>query len=174
MIGSDRDEGSGAVTEATDFSRRADSYLAEMAPGSFPSVNLGPRLVRAANAFTNASEAVHRRRGLRWSAFSALFVLLIYGRSEARAIARLMGTSRQATSLVLSTLERDGKIERQPSADDRRVVNIVLSEQGLATVNEALPDQVRLSEQWFARLDPSEQLELDRLLEKLLVGHQTP
>ena len=45
----------------------------------------------------------------------------------------LLGMSRQATAELLSKLEKQGLIEREPSADDKRVVVVRLTEAGKAT-----------------------------------------
>lgn len=132
---------------------------------------LGLRLVRAGNAFVQASEKRMRPRGLRWSSFSVLYMLRMFGRLEARTIARLAGVSRQAISLVLATVERDGQVRRGPVDNDRRLVGIDLTATGTTTTDEALRAQQKLSRQWFAVLTSDERAELDRLLEKLLT-HQ--
>lgn len=44
----------------------------------------------------------------------------------------LLGMSRQATAELLSKLEKQGLIEREPSADDKRVVVVRLTEAGTA------------------------------------------
>jgi len=158
--------------DAEEFGHRADAFVRQTRPDAADdSMSVGLRLVRAANAFVQTSEReVHRPLGLRWSGFSALFILSIFRTLEARTIARLMGVTRQATSLVLATLERDGHVERsQVDVEDRRLVSIRLTRQGRAAAKTALAGQLELSEQWFACLDPEEQRELNRLLDKVLV-----
>jgi DNA-binding MarR family transcriptional regulator len=158
--------------DAQEFGHRTDMFIRQTRPDvADESLAVGLRLVRAANAFVQASEhEVHRPLGLRWSGFSALFILSIFRTLEARTIARLMGVTRQATSLVLSTLERDGHVDRQPGdAGDRRLVAVRLSRRGRATVKKALSGQLDLSERWFSCLSPEEQRELNRLLDKVLV-----
>jgi DNA-binding MarR family transcriptional regulator len=52
---------------------------------------------------------------------------------------------------------------------DRRLVSIRLTRRGRAAAKTALAGQLDLSERWFACLDPEEQRELNRLLDKVLV-----
>jgi len=149
----------------------AEKYLRGLRkPYDEESMMLGLQLVRAGNSFIAASEKkVHRPRGLRWAGFSVMFTLLVYGRLEARSIARLTGVSRQAVSTVLATLQRDGNVERQEAdAADRRLVPVTLSAQGEERATDVLDDQLELSHRWFSVLSRAEQREFARLLGKVI------
>lgn len=153
---------------ASDFTTASTQYLAKTFPdANQASIGVGLALLRLAGAFQQASEReAHRPLGLRWTGFSAVFALSIFGRLDATTLARLVGVSRQAMSLVLANLERDGYIERQ-QGDDRRTLDIELTDDGRRVAGEALGGQISLSESWFGDLSDDELLTLLRLLEKV-------
>jgi|GEM_PF-6302443 Transcriptional regulators len=157
---------------AAQFSHDADAFLREHAPDAEEgSLALGMLLVRAANSYIQSSEReVLRPRGLRWAGFSALFILRIYRSLEASALSRLAGVSRQAASIMLSGLQKEGLIERAEPASDRRIVPMRLAESGEKVADETLDAELERSQRWFASLTPRERAELNRLLEKVLVG----
>ncbi|WP_199434761.1 MarR family winged helix-turn-helix transcriptional regulator [Qaidamihabitans albus] len=130
----------------------------------------GFNLVRAANSLVQAAERkVHRPAGWSWPGFRVLFIVWICGEVEARNISRLAGVTRQTTSSVLTTLERAGFIERERcSVEDRRLVAVRLTQQGLEQVQPTFARHNRLESQWFACLTGEEQRLLAGLLARVL------
>lgn len=138
-------------------------------------MELGLNLVRASGKFVTASEGqVLRKRKLRWASFSSLFMASLFDGVEARTISRLAGVTRQATSLVLQSLEKAELISRQTNdPNDKRLIEVSLTDEGRRTVHESMKEQMQLSEHWFSRLSKNEQRELNRLLRKLLTGRES-
>jgi len=73
--------------------------------------------------------------------------------------------STSGVTRVVDRMERDGLICRSACASDRRSSYAVITQAGLARLDETLPGHLRLIEQWFTgQLDPRQ---LDALLEGL-------
>lgn len=70
----------------------------------------------------------------------------------------------------LDRLERKGLIERVPSPNDRRSTLVRLTPAGLALIDKLLPLHVANEQQAMASLTQKEQVQLDGLLAKLIVG----
>jgi DNA-binding MarR family transcriptional regulator len=136
----------------------------------------GINLVRAATSLVQASEeTIHRPAGWTWSGFRVMYIIWITGEIEARDISRLAGVTRQTTSSVLATLERDGLIERaRESESDRRLVTVRLTPVGRKGVSDAMASQNELEARWFDSLSPAELLMLGDLLHKVLVHSAHP
>nr|WP_296067117.1 MarR family transcriptional regulator [uncultured Actinoplanes sp.] len=60
---------------------------------------------------------------------------------------------------VVDRMDRDGLVRREACASDRRSSYAVITETGLARLNEVLPGHIELIEQWFTGLLSPEQLE---------------
>lgn len=128
----------------------------------------GLLVLRLANAFQQESERqVHRPLDLRWTGFSTVFALSIFGKLEARTLARIIGVTRQAVSLVITTLERDGFITRT-TGEDRRTFVIELTDRGREVAKKSLSGQIGVAKEWFGGLTPSELEQLTHLLERVL------
>ncbi|WP_179395090.1 MarR family winged helix-turn-helix transcriptional regulator [Lacticaseibacillus absianus] len=75
-----------------------------------------------------------------------------------------------SVSALVSKLEASGLITREPSATDKRVTLIQLTDQGRALIADSRDQKDKLSEALFASLDDSEQQQLAGLLRKLTAG----
>jgi len=151
----------------------AATHVKELAPDAAEHLmDLGLNLVRASGKYVQMSEAqVLRAHDLRWASFSVLFMASLFPGIEARTIARLTGVTRQATSQVLTTLEKAGHIVRQQSdPTDKRLMEVRLTDRGRDALREAMTEHMEASEHWFERITTEEQRELNRLLKKLLKG----
>ncbi|MDJ1370628.1 MarR family winged helix-turn-helix transcriptional regulator [Gulosibacter molinativorax] len=157
------------IIRAADFTRASNEYLRKEFPDADESLmQSGLLVLRLATAFQQDSErTVHRPLDLRWTGFSTVFALSIFGQLEARSLARIIGVSRQAVSLVITTLERDGFITRE-QGDDRRTFVIQLTERGREVAREALEGQIGIAKDWFGGLEPEELAQLTHLLERVL------
>jgi len=60
---------------------------------------------------------------------------------------------------VVDRMDRDGLVRREACATDRRSSYAVITESGLARLNEVLPGHIELIERWFTGLLSPEQLE---------------
>lgn len=132
-------------------------------------------LVRAANRIQQDLETnVHRPAGLTWAAFRVLFSVVAVGPTTPAHLAHLSSVSAASISSVLNTLERNGLIARDPSAQDGRSVIVRLTPAGRSAVNELLVRNNAREVAWVEVLTAAERRTLARLLHKLLVHHPAP
>lgn len=87
-------------------------------------------------------------------------------------IAAFVGIDRTATSRALRALEAEGLISRTIGQKDRRMTNVAMTEHGYARMVDAVPICAENMEHFNAKLGPSEQIELKRLLVKLYDGER--
>jgi DNA-binding MarR family transcriptional regulator len=76
---------------------------------------------------------------LSWTAFTALWVLWIWGEIESRDFAAAVGISRPTATGVLSTLQRRRFVRRKKAAEDGRVVLVSLTPSGRRKIEELFP-----------------------------------
>ena len=76
---------------------------------------------------------------LSWTAFTALWVLWIWGEMEARDFAAAVGISRPTASGVLSTLQRRRFVKRRKGSKDGRVVLVSLTPSGRRKIEALFP-----------------------------------
>ena len=106
--------------------------------------------------------------------FEALFRLLIASGHplQMSEIASQLINSPSGMTRIADRLERDGLIERETPADNRRVVLVKLTDKGRKVLNQA--DEAfreALRESFSSHLSESELAELRRLMRKLLEGN---
>jgi DNA-binding MarR family transcriptional regulator len=104
---------------------------------------------------------------LSWTAFTALWVLWIWGELEARDFAAAVGISRPTATGIAATLQRRRFVRRRKASADGRVVVLSLTPSGRRTIEELFPrfnaEEARLA----SALDPDRQTELATLLRAL-------
>lgn len=76
---------------------------------------------------------------LSWTAFTALWVLWIWGEMEARDFAAAVGISRSTATGVLSTLQGRRYLRRRKGSEDGRVVLVSLTPSGRRTIEGLFP-----------------------------------
>jgi DNA-binding MarR family transcriptional regulator len=76
---------------------------------------------------------------LSWTAFTALWVLWIWGEMEARDFAAAVGISRPTASGILATLHRRRLVRRRKQKGDGRVVLVSLTPSGRRKIEELFP-----------------------------------
>jgi len=112
------------------------------------------------------------RDRLSWTAFTALWVLWIWGELEAREFAGAVGISRPTASGVLSTLQSRRYVRRRKAAADGRVVLVSLTPSGRRKIEELFPRFNEEERRLAAVLDPGEQERLASMLRSLMRGVQ--
>jgi DNA-binding MarR family transcriptional regulator len=76
---------------------------------------------------------------LSWTAFTALWVLWIWGEMESRDFAAAVGISRPTATGVVSTLQRRRLVRRKKAAADGRVVLVSLTPSGRRKIEQLFP-----------------------------------
>ena len=126
------------------------------------------RLSRAAEARMNENFAHH---DMDRSAFDVLVTLRRNGEPYCLTSRELQSAAMVSSAAVaqrLNRLEERGWVRRSTNADDARVTDVVLTEEGFAAVERAMPDHVAAEAAMLASLTPAEREELARLLGRVL------
>lgn len=107
---------------------------------NFPAAAAVSSLYRAANAVRlHLTNAVLRERGLTWTGFVVLWVVWIWDGVETRQAAESAAISKATLTGVVKTLEARGLIARRIGETDRRLVNLELTREGDALMQELYP-----------------------------------
>lgn len=110
--------------------------------------------------------------GLNTSSFLALVILM--GSEDNRLnpidLSNALVASRTNVTRLTDELVAAGWVARNPSAEDRRRIDLSLTESGKALILDVLPRMWNLLAQQWAGFSRSESAEFDRLLRKMLLG----
>lgn len=115
---------------STDFSGTEDQERA---------LNLQIKLFRATNALRYELSAFWDDYDVTESQFGTLEALYHLGSLNHKEIAEKMLTREANITHVVDNLERDGYVRRERSEEDRRVVEVVLTEEGRELIDELFP-----------------------------------
>ncbi len=125
------------------------------------------KLVRATETLNARLQTYLSEQGLTLGQLGVLEALLHLGPMCQRALGKKLLRSDANVTTVLDNLERVGLIRRERSAQDRRLVNVELTEDGRALIGRIFPAHASLIAQSLSALNPAEQKELARLCKKL-------
>lgn len=101
---------------------------------------------------------------LQWSALVSIW----YGRGlTCRALAHDLGHDKGATTRLVDSLEERGFIARARDEDDRRVINLVLSEEGQGVAHRCMHGVVNLWNGWLADWAPEDAARFIAYLQRL-------
>jgi MarR family transcriptional regulator, organic hydroperoxide resistance regulator len=106
--------------------------------------------------------------GLSWSAFTALFVVRVWGEQDARTLAAEAGVSAATLSGVMKNLETRGLLRRRNDRTDKRRVVVSLTAKGRRIVDELMPSFNRHESMVTQALTDDEQDVLSGLLRAML------
>ena len=93
-----------------------------------------------------------------------LFKLSRQGPTSMSGIGEWLGTSLSSVTGTVERLERHGLVERRHGADDRRIVEVHLSDPGRELLADILGIRLESIRRFLGVLDPDELRDLDRLL----------
>ncbi len=117
---------------------------------------------------------VLREHNLSFSSFSTLFIIWIWGPIETREIAKSQAVSKATVTSLLINLEKHGLVKRKSSKTDKRLVLAELTKAGKTMIEWVFPKFNQGEADMAGILTESEQLELARLLRKVVSGLQIP
>ena len=129
-------------------------------------------LLRTASNVLLAMDAHFTRHDISQGRFSILMTLTRAGdghRTPAELADRL-GCTRATVTGLLDGLERDDFIERHPSSNDRRRIDVVITKKGRAFLSAMLPDHFRRVASLMSALSEKERRSLITLLAKVDEG----
>jgi DNA-binding MarR family transcriptional regulator len=130
------------------------------------------RVIRLSKFLEKNVKAVLAPLGLDSWSFDVLATLRRQGKpyglspTELRRAAIL--TSGAMTNRI-DRLEERGLVKRHANPEDRRAIEVRLTTQGIELIDRAVVARLQLAERLASRLDEQDQIELSRLLRKLLV-----
>jgi DNA-binding MarR family transcriptional regulator len=104
---------------------------------------------------------------LSWTAFTALWVLWIWGEMEAREFAAAVGISRPTATGVVGTLQRRRYVRKRKGSADGRVVLLSLTPSGRRKIETLFPRFNAEEASVAATLSADEQVGLATLLRAL-------
>jgi DNA-binding MarR family transcriptional regulator len=129
-------------------------------------------LLRRGSDLLAAFEIMLSQHGLSQGRFLALIVM--YRTPEEKIspsqLAAKVGVTRATMTGLLDGLEKEGLVERQGSAKDRRKIRIRLTEKGCKVLERMLPDYYRRIAKLMENLSPAEREKMVTLLEKINHG----
>jgi DNA-binding MarR family transcriptional regulator len=104
---------------------------------------------------------------LSWTAFTALWVLWIWGEMEARDFAAAVGISRPTATGVITTLQRRRYVRRRRGSADGRVVLLSLTPSGRRKIGDLFPRFNAEEASVASALSDEQQADLAALLRSL-------
>ena len=129
------------------------------------------RIVHLIGDVRAAMEVHFKRYGLSPGRFTLLMLLLRSGgRTSPSELAGRTRFTRSTVTGLLDTLEKDGLIRRERDPDDRRRLDVVLTEQGRAHFVGILPDHFRRIGAFLAGLDDDDLERMDAVVAKIRAG----
>ena len=131
-----------------------------------PTVATFRRLLRTALSMKRAMGAVFAQAGLTGAQFHTLVRIPDQGIPVTRLAARSWADPGNASGVV-DRLERDGLVERQPAAHDRRVVLVHVTPAGRALMDRLWPQYVDGIHRIMEPLSAEDRERLNELLDRL-------
>jgi MarR family transcriptional regulator, 2-MHQ and catechol-resistance regulon repressor len=110
---------------------------------------------------------------LTYSQFAVLEALYHLGHMSQGEISMKVLKSGSNMTTVIDNLERDGLVQRERDAKDRRVIHVHLTEAGTGVIKAVLPGHVAALVEEFKVLSASEQQTLGELCKKLGKGRES-
>jgi MarR family 2-MHQ and catechol resistance regulon transcriptional repressor len=107
------------------------------------------------------------------SQFAVLEALFHLGSMTQGEISTKVLKSVSNMTTVIDNLERDGYVRRERDAEDRRVINVHLTEAGKRKIEVVLPGHIAALVDEFSVLSASEQQTLAELCKKLGKGRES-
>lgn len=98
------------------------------------------------------------------------FVLMYLRKKESckiSEIAEMMGVKPSAVSFMIDRLEHNDFVYREHDKKDRRVVNIMLTEEGIKKLESVIKDRKEIFESFLFNLSDEELLQFAKITEKL-------
>jgi MarR family transcriptional regulator, organic hydroperoxide resistance regulator len=160
--------------QLTEREKAVAARVGELHEIDFVATQAVSNIYRVASAVRNHMERdVLSVDGLSWTGFTALFVLWVWGPQEARHLAEECGVSKGTMTGIATTLETKGMISRSSHPGDGRLVLIDLTAVGKQTIERLFPRFNKHEAATTGGLTSTEQIELARLLRKMLAHVET-
>lgn len=147
-----------------DAERDIQAMLGDL-PLDFVSMQAVSNIYRAAAAVRRRAERdLLAAEGLSWGGFTILWVLWVWGGTETARLATECDLAKGTLTGMVTTLEKQGRVERSRLDSDRRRVRVALTARGLATIEELFPRFNAFEAEMTAGLADDQKATLARLL----------
>jgi DNA-binding MarR family transcriptional regulator len=139
-------------------------------PLDFKAAHALSSLFRAANAVrSELTNKVLREHDLTWTGFVVMWVVWIWEEMETRHVAESADISKATLTGVVKTLEGRGLIRRKGDENDRRLVLLSLTEDGVNLMEKLYPVFNTVESQLVSGLSERAVQDLTRILRNLVV-----
>jgi DNA-binding MarR family transcriptional regulator len=128
--------------------------------------------LRTGHRIRRRSAPAYESFGLTEAQARALRVINRYERPRMADLAQALEVVPRSITSMVDTLEAAGFVAREPDPTDRRATIVVLTAAGTEVLTQLGRMRAEAAEQLFAKLSPTEQDELRRLLELLDEGEE--
>ena len=105
--------------------------------------------------------------GLNVTEFSVLEVLYLKGKQTIQQIGNSILISSGSMTYVIDKLEQKGLLTRNACPDDRRVIHVILTEDGIYLMKKIMPNHRDLVNDMFGSLNENEAQTIVKLLRKI-------
>lgn len=124
-------------------------------------------LMKTAKAIQERIRMEMIKNKLNVTEFSVLEVLYLKGKQTIQQIGNRILVSSGSMTYVIDRLEQKGLLKRNGCPDDRRVIHVVLTEDGTSLMKKAMPNHRDLVNFMFGSLNDSESQTMVKLLKKV-------
>ncbi|MGN6722145.1 MAG: MarR family winged helix-turn-helix transcriptional regulator [Marmoricola sp.] len=139
-------------------------------PLDFRAAHALSTLFRAANAVrSELTNKVLREHDLTWTGFVVMWVVWIWEEMETRHVAESADISKATLTGVVKTLEGRGLIRRKGDENDRRLVLLSLTDEGINLMEKLYPAFNTVESQLVSGLSERAVQDLTRILRNLVV-----
>lgn len=138
-------------------------------PLDFKAAHALSNLFRAANAVRQElTNRVLRKHDVTWTGFVVLWVVWIWDGMEARHVAESADISKATLTGVVNTLEGRGLILREVHENDRRLLRLRLTEEGIGLMEQIYPEFNSVESELVAGLSDRKVATFTRILRELV------
>jgi DNA-binding MarR family transcriptional regulator len=153
---------------------RAMKEHVDALPLDFTAANALSSLFRAANAVrAELTNRVLRNHDMTWTGFVVLWVVWIWDGMETRHVAESADISKATLTGVVKTLESRGLISREGDENDRRLVRLRLTKEGVALMEQLYPEFNAVESEIVSRLSGNKVTTLTRALRDVVRSVET-
>lgn len=132
------------------------------------------RIIRLQDLAIKAINQRLENMGLKFQEYAVLATLRVAGAPYQLSPSKLQNTllvSSGGLSNLLKRMESDGLIARSTDLEDKRGVQVRLTDEGVALADLAMPLQAQTEHDLLTMLTPSQQKQLSELLSIMLLGN---
>lgn len=130
-------------------------------------LSLWVKLTKAYNTVSHITGENIRKYELTRPQFCAIECLGHCGEMTLTALSSKLSVTGGNMTLVIDNLEKEGLVERVRSKEDRRAINVKLTDKGVHLFNSTFKKHAQFITKQFQVLSEKEQVQLAKLLKKL-------